>query len=129
MTLVPSDLKPFYWSFLCSIHSTYTFPSVAASPAWPRELPQPQRWSHVVTDRQWGIHRETVLERLQCLFPHYFDSELLQIEDSAAQGLGNFLASHNVLSLNWFFRDNYLRPSDCSRRQAEEVTSSYSHTS
>lgn len=57
----------------------------------------------------------------QCLFSHYFDSKPLQIEDSAARGLGNLLASCNVLSLNWFFRDNYLRPSDCYYREAKEV--------
>ena len=84
VTVALSDPKPFSWSPLRSIHSTYTFPNVTASPAWPRELLQPKRWSHLVTDWQWGIHRETILEWLQCLFPHYFDSELLQIEDSAA---------------------------------------------
>lgn len=80
----------------------------------PRKVEPPSEW---LTP---GIHRGTDLEWPQCLFPHYFDSELLQIEDSATPGLGNFLASCNVLSLNWFFRDNYLRPSDCSRRQAEK---------
>lgn len=73
-----------------------------------------------VSDWQAFIE-EPALERPWCLFLHYFDSEFLQIEDSAAWGLGNFLSSCNVLSLNWFFPDNYLRPLNCSCRQAEGV--------
>lgn len=106
---------------MCSYHSISAFSDLIAVPRWPQELLHSERWSLLVSDWQAGIHRGTGLEWLQCLFTHYFDSELLQIEDSAARGLGNFLASHNVLSLNWFFRDNYLRPSNCSRKQAEGV--------
>lgn len=64
---------------------------------------------------------EVALEGAQFLFSHYFDSEFLRIEDSGARGLGNFLASCNALSLNWFYQDNYLKSLDCSRRQAREV--------
>lgn len=69
-----------------------------------------------VKDSQ-AFSRELALEGTQFLFSHYFDSEFLQIEDSGA-GLGNFLASCNALSLNWFYQDNYLKSLDCSRRQA-----------
>lgn len=104
---------------MCSrLHFCFFRPLAPSRCPW--GLFHPKRWSLPVSDWQLGIHRGTDLEWPQCLFPHYFDSELLQIEDSATPGLGNFLASCNVLFLNWFFRDNYLRPSDCSRRQAEK---------
>lgn len=119
MTFSPSDLEPFCCPWMCS-HLHFCFFRPLASSRWPWGLFRPKRWSFPVSDWQPGIHRGTDLEWPQCLFPHYFDSELLQIEDSATPGLGNFLASCNVLSLNWFFRDNYLRPSDCSCRQAEK---------
>lgn len=100
--------------------SVSAFSDLVATCRWPWGLFHPERWSLPVSDWQPDIHRGTDLEWPQRLFPHYFDSELLQIEDSAVPGLGNFLAPCNVLSLNWFFRDDYLRPSGCSCRQAEK---------
>lgn len=104
----------------CALTSISAFLDLIASSRWPWGLFHPERWSLPEDIWQPGIHRGTDLEWPQCLFPHYFESKFLQIEDSATPGLGNFLAACNVLSLNWFFRDNYLRPSDCSRRQAEK---------
>lgn len=61
---------------------------------------------------------ELALVWTQFLLSHYFDSAFLQIEDSGVRGLGNFPASCNALSLNWFYQDNYLKPLDGSSRQA-----------
>lgn len=119
MTFSPLDLESFCCPCMCSRLHFFFFRS-RSSLRWPWGLFHPKRWSLQVSDWQPGIYRGTDLEWPQCLFPHYFDSKCLQIEDSATPGLGNFLASCNVLFLNWFFRDNYLRPSNCSRRQAEK---------
>lgn len=107
---------------LCSYHSILTFPDLMDAPRWPEGLLTligrifPRRMNN-----SQAFSGELALVWTQFLLSHYFDSAFLQIEDSGARGLGNFPASCNALSLNWFYQDNYLKPLDRSRRQAREV--------